>query len=43
MTNSKRKFEVWTVVSILLLVLFLGFLVYPMLGLLKQSVFNSDG
>ena len=43
MTNSKRKFEVWTVVSILLLVLFLGFLVYPMLGLLKQSVFNSQG
>ena len=43
MTKSKRKFEIWTVVSIALLVLFLGFLVYPMLGLLKQSVFNSDG
>ena len=43
MTNSKRKFEVWTVVSVLLLALFLCFLVYPMLGLLKQSVFDSDG
>ena len=43
MTNSKRKFEVWTVVSVLLLTLFLCFLVYPMLGLLKQSVFDSDG
>ena len=43
MTKSKRKFEIWTAVSIALLVLFLGFLVYPMLGLLKQSVFNSDG
>ena len=43
MTKSKRKFEMWTAVSVLLLVLFLGFLVYPLLGLLKQSVFNSEG
>ena len=43
MTTSKRKFEVWTVVSIALLAVFLLFLVYPLLGLLKQSVFNSDG
>ena len=43
MTKSKQKFEIWTVVSILLLVLFLGFLVYPLMGLLKQSVFNDDG
>jgi len=43
MTKSKRKFEMWTAVSVLLLLLFLGFLVYPLLGLLKQSVFNSDG
>ena len=43
MTKTKKRFEIWTVVSIVLLLLFLGFLVYPMLGLLKQSVFNSDG
>ena len=43
MTKSKQKFEIWTVVSILLLILFLGFLVYPLMGLLKQSVFNDDG
>jgi len=43
MTKSKQKFEIWTVVSILLLILFLGFLVYPLIGLLKQSVFNDDG
>lgn len=43
MTASKKKFEVWTLVSIALLAVFLLFLVYPLLGLLKQSVFNSDG
>ena len=43
MTKSKQKFEVWTIVSIALLVMFLLFLVYPMFGLLKQSVFNKDG
>ena len=43
MTASKKKFEVWTLVSIALLALFLLFLVYPLLGLLKQSVFNSEG
>jgi iron(III) transport system permease protein len=43
MKLTKRKFEVWTVISIVLLALFLVFLVYPLLGLLKQSVFDSDG
>ena len=43
MTTSKKKFEVWTLMSIALLALFLLFLVYPLLGLLKQSVFNSEG
>ena len=43
MTKSKKKFELWTLVSLGLLVMFLLFLVYPMLGLLKQSVFDSDG
>ena len=43
MTKSKQKFEIWTAVSVALLLLFLGFLVYPLIGLLKQSVFNDDG
>ena len=40
---QKRKFEIWTVISIVLLCLFLLFLVWPLVGLLQQSVFNSDG
>ena len=43
MTKSKKKFELWTLVSLGLLAMFLLFLVYPMLGLLKQSVFDSAG
>ena len=43
MPKRKQKFELWTFVSIALLGLFLLFLVYPLLGLLKQSVFNSEG
>ena len=43
MTKSKQKFELWTLVSITLLAAFLLFLVYPMIGLLKQSVFDSSG
>ena len=43
MTKTKRKFEVWTVVSIVILALFLLFLIYPLFGLLKQSVYNKAG
>ena len=43
MTANKRKFELWTVVSIVLLAAFLLFLVYPLFGLLKQSIYNQDG
>ena len=43
MTANKRKFELWTVVSIVLLTVFLVFLVYPMFGLLKQSVITPEG
>ena len=43
MTKSKKKFEMWTAVSLILLAAFLLFLVYPMMGLLKQSVYNSAG
>ena len=43
MTKSKKKFEVWTVVSLVLLAAFLLFLVYPMVGLLKQAVITPEG
>ena len=38
-----KKADEWIVVSLLLLALFVVFLLFPMVGLLKQSVFNSDG
>ena len=41
--QTKKKFEVWTVVSLVLLCSFLLFLVYPMFGLLKQAVITPEG
>ena len=38
-----KKTDEWIVVSLLLLALFVVFLLYPMAGLLKQSVFNGEG
>ena len=38
-----KKYDQWLIVSAILLVLFLVFLVWPLFGLLKQSVFNSAG
>ena len=38
-----KKFEIWTLISVLLLGTFLLFLVYPMFGLLKQSVVTPEG
>lgn len=38
-----KKFELWTVISVVLLATFLLFLVYPMFGLLKQAVVSPDG
>ena len=43
MSISKRKFEVWTGISILLMIMFLLFLIYPLFGLMKQSVVMEDG
>ncbi len=43
MVQTKRKFELWTVVSLVLLAMFLLFLIYPLFGLLRQSVFNDAG
>ena len=39
----KRKFEVWHVITLIFLALFALFLVNPMFGILRQSVFDSDG
>ncbi|MBQ8590721.1 MAG: iron ABC transporter permease [Firmicutes bacterium] len=41
--TKKRKLEVWTVVSLVLLAAFVFFLVYPMFGLLKESVISPEG
>ena len=41
--ESKKKIELWTVISIVMLLAFLLFLVYPMFGLLKQSVISPEG
>ena len=43
MSISKRKFEVWTGISILLMIMFLLFLIYPLFGLMIQSVVMEDG
>ncbi len=34
--QNKKKFEVWTVMTIVFFLLFLLILVYPMFGILKQ-------
>ena len=39
----KRKPEVWSVITWIFLALFALFLVYPMFGILRQSVFDADG
>ena len=38
-----KKYDQWLIVSVILLLLFVTFLVWPLFGLLKQSVFNSAG
>ena len=43
MTAKKKKYELWTLVSLVLLAAFLLFLVYPMFGLLKQAVITPEG
>ena len=40
---TKKKFEIWTVASLALLAMFAIFLLWPLVGLLKQSVYTSDG
>lgn len=43
MSKRRQKFEVWTIVSVLLALFFLLFLIYPISMLLKQAFFNEDG
>ena len=40
---KSRKFEIWTVISVVILAAFLLFMVYPMFGLLRQSVETPEG
>ncbi len=39
--NNKFRLDVWGVITILLLLVYLLFLVYPLLSLLEQSVYDS--
>lgn len=41
--QKKRRFEVWTVLSFVLLALFILVLIYPLYGILKQSIVANDG
>ncbi len=43
MINTKRKFEVWTVMSWSILGLYLLFLLYPLFSVLKESVIGEAG
>ncbi len=40
---KQKKLDLWSFVSITILALFLLFLIYPMLGILKQSVISPEG
>lgn len=40
---KKKKFELWSGITVMFLVLFLLFLVYPMFGILRQAVISKDG
>ena len=42
-TVRPKNFELWTAVSLILFAVFLLCLVYPMFGILKQSVMSSEG
>lgn len=43
MMKNNKKIEVWTIVSMLLFVIMAMLLIYPLLGILKHSVFNDLG
>lgn len=39
----KKRFDGWFLISIIMLVLFIAVLIYPMFGIIKQSVVMPDG
>ena len=39
----KRKLEIWTFFTFALLALFIVFLIYPLFGILQQSVIDENG
>ena len=39
----KRKVDIWTSATIILAVIFAIFLIYPLFGVLQQSVIAEDG
>ena len=41
--GKNKKFELWTVLSIVFFLLFILILVYPMFGILKQAVYDAEG
>ncbi len=41
--KNKKKIEIWSILTIVILLLFGLFLIYPLFGILKQSVRNADG
>ncbi len=43
MSFRSRRFDLWTIVSIVLFLLFAVFLIYPLIGIMKQSVIGGDG
>lgn len=42
MTRQRRQYDVWFTITILFLVIFSVFLIYPLFGILKQSVVDAD-
>lgn len=43
MMLKRKKFEAWSSVTAIFLILFALFLVYPLFGILQQSVLNAEG
>lgn len=41
--GQRKRFDIWFLITIAFLVLFALFLVYPLLGILRQSVINPEG
>lgn len=40
---KKKKYEIWSIISVFFIALFALILIYPLFGLLRQSVYNAEG